>query len=199
MADLNKLIEMLNSPDANTRYDACQGLRVADESSEAAVLALEKATQDNDSGVAERARAALQSDVHQMMLRKMRRAEMTADDRLAQAAESHRSRGKVYNTQQEKQIDFAIGSIGWFVIMSVIWLLIILSQGTGEFVVLCTMPILLLANIVLLIVLAFTRRWMALGMLSMLTANLLVGLLFRPGSSSLCAVPFIIDYYPGFW
>jgi hypothetical protein len=73
MTDLDKYLSMLKSPKADTRYDACEELRVATESSPEVILALEEAAQDEDESVAERARSALAADVHRQMGIKMGR------------------------------------------------------------------------------------------------------------------------------
>jgi len=65
---LDKYIQMLNSSKADTRFDGCEQLRVARESSEAAVLALEKVTQDKEKWVADAAKNALDAEVHQETL-----------------------------------------------------------------------------------------------------------------------------------
>jgi hypothetical protein len=67
MTDLDKYLNMLKSPKADTRYDACEELRLATESSPEIILALIEATQDENEDVAGRARQALGSDVHQRM------------------------------------------------------------------------------------------------------------------------------------
>jgi hypothetical protein len=64
MLNLDKFIQMLNSPKADTRYDGCEQLRVAGESSVAAVLALEKVTHDKEKWVADAAKHALDADIH---------------------------------------------------------------------------------------------------------------------------------------
>ena len=74
MSSLETYLEMLSSPRADTRYDACEGLRAADESSESVVLALEKAINDPSADVADAAKKALHAVVHQEMLEKMGRA-----------------------------------------------------------------------------------------------------------------------------
>jgi hypothetical protein len=74
MTDLDKYLNMLKSPKVSVRYDACEELRVATESSPEAILALEDATKDKDEFVAERAQKALAADVHQRMGVKMGRA-----------------------------------------------------------------------------------------------------------------------------
>jgi len=78
MTDLDKYLNMLKSPKADTRYSACEELRVATKSSPEVILALEEATQDKDEYVAERAKKALESDVHLLMARKMGRYSPTA-------------------------------------------------------------------------------------------------------------------------
>jgi hypothetical protein len=74
MTDLDKTLNMLKSPKADTRYDACEELRVATESNPEVVLALEEASQDEEEYVAERARSALAADVHRRMGVKMGRS-----------------------------------------------------------------------------------------------------------------------------
>jgi hypothetical protein len=67
MYSKEKLLEMLSSEKASTRYDACEWLWVSQESSPEIVTALEKATHDLDKEVAEIAKLALQTDVHHQM------------------------------------------------------------------------------------------------------------------------------------
>jgi len=62
-----KLLEMLSSKKASERYEACERLRASKESSPEIVTALEKATHDEDKDIAERAKLALQADVHHQM------------------------------------------------------------------------------------------------------------------------------------
>jgi hypothetical protein len=62
-----KLLEMLSSEKASTRYDACEWLRVSQESSPEIIHALEKASRDPNKDVSERANIALKSDVHHQM------------------------------------------------------------------------------------------------------------------------------------
>jgi hypothetical protein len=59
MSNLEKHLKMLESEKASVRYDACEELRVATESSPEIILALERAQNDKDAHVAERANAAL--------------------------------------------------------------------------------------------------------------------------------------------
>ena len=65
---LGQFVEMLQSHKATTRYTGCEELRLAKESGEKAVQALEKALQDEDPLVADAAQRALSAEVHQQML-----------------------------------------------------------------------------------------------------------------------------------
>ena len=90
---------------------------------------------------------------------------------------------KTYTTGREKAIDFAIGFVGWFVVNGVLYAgsIALLSQFTSESIP-DSLPLLFLAalplliNVGALILLAFTRRWIALGALAAF-ALLLVGAL----------------------
>jgi len=64
MYTTEKLLKMITSHKASVRYDACEWIRVRQESSPELVRALERATYDDDKEVAERAKYALQADVH---------------------------------------------------------------------------------------------------------------------------------------
>ena len=66
-----KLLEMLSSKKASVRYEACEWIRVSQESSPRIIKALEKVSRDSDEEVAERATLALQADVHHQMAVKM--------------------------------------------------------------------------------------------------------------------------------
>ncbi|NJD59363.1 MAG: hypothetical protein C3F13_07190 [Anaerolineales bacterium] len=67
MYSREKLLEMLTSNKPSVRYEACEWIRVSQESSPEIVIALEKATHDVDKEVTERATLALQADVHHQM------------------------------------------------------------------------------------------------------------------------------------
>jgi uncharacterized protein YbjQ (UPF0145 family) len=74
MSTFDKFLQMLNSPNASTRYDACEQLRIANESSEQIVIALEKSLEDKDPDVADAAMRALKAEIHQQILAKLGRA-----------------------------------------------------------------------------------------------------------------------------
>jgi hypothetical protein len=59
VAELDKLLLMLNSPKASTRFDACEELRVGESIPEDAVAALKALLEDTDPTVADAARRAL--------------------------------------------------------------------------------------------------------------------------------------------
>jgi uncharacterized protein YbjQ (UPF0145 family) len=83
MTHLDKLVEMLSSPNAGKRYDACEELRVTGESSVAAVTALEHALNDTDHEVAERAKRALIADVHRAVLLQLGRPLLPTPEEIA--------------------------------------------------------------------------------------------------------------------
>lgn len=63
----DKFLEMLTSQNKSVRSKACEWLRTRQESSPEIVRALERASYDGDKEVAERAKYALQADVHHQM------------------------------------------------------------------------------------------------------------------------------------
>jgi hypothetical protein len=89
---------------------------------------------------------------------------------------------KVYTTRQEKVLDFVIGFVGWFLVNGLLYgCSLVILQGMDSSmpdplpaVLLGLVP--LLVNIGALIFFAFTRRWIALGMLAAF-ALVLVGVL----------------------
>lgn len=63
-----KCLEMLKNPKAYKRYEACEELRVGDNSNEKVVDALEKLTNDPDPEVAYAAVRALNSEANKAVL-----------------------------------------------------------------------------------------------------------------------------------
>jgi len=92
---------------------------------------------------------------------------------------------KIYATRNEKILDFVIGFVGWCLINGLMYacsLVIVSNLDTQQdtlSIVLLVIP--LIINIVALILLAMTRRWIALGALAafglLLLGTLLIGLL----------------------
>lgn len=110
--------------------------------------------------------------------------------------EADKGRTKKVYTTREKQIDFAIGFGGWLVIGGILWLFGMRPSGSpyySEGVFLCIAPVYFLSNIVALIVLAFTRRWIALGLLSVLGVNLVISLALHTSYAGVCTVPVFIS------
>jgi uncharacterized protein YbjQ (UPF0145 family) len=68
---LDKYIEMLSSKRAETRFDACEELRVGRETSVEAVRALEKTTRDPEKWVADAALHALEADIHYEIVKQL--------------------------------------------------------------------------------------------------------------------------------
>src|SRR5690242_11101395 len=93
---------------------------------------------------------------------------------------------KVYTTRKEKVIDFVLGFFGWFLVNGLLYGgSILILQAVGSNTSDSTLALLLgliplLVNIAALIFFAFTRRWIALGILAafalMLVAVLLIGI-----------------------
>lgn len=93
---------------------------------------------------------------------------------------------KIYTTRNEKILDFVIGFVGWYVLNGVLYAALIFivqampgdSQDSVVGLMLVGLP--LLINIVALTLLAFTRRWIALGALAafglLLVGALILGL-----------------------
>lgn len=102
---------------------------------------------------------------------------------------------------RKKLIGFAAGFGGWFVIGSVVWTVLSLFAAQGEgaslLITIFVMPILFGVNLTVLIVLAFKRRWIALGMLSALALNLVVSILIQAIFMGTCAVPVPVYALPG--
>ena len=90
---------------------------------------------------------------------------------------------------QEKRIELLIGFIGWFVINGVLW---VIASGTPVGIA-YGIPNLILfpANVLVLIILARTRRWVALGVLIALAVNLLITLIMGVAFEGLCFIPFL--------
>jgi hypothetical protein len=94
---------------------------------------------------------------------------------------------KAYATRNEKVLDFVLGFVGWFLVNGLLYgcSIVILQVGLFETsdsllaVLLGLLPLLL--NIAVVILFAFTRRWIALGILAafalVLLGVLLLGLL----------------------
>jgi hypothetical protein len=79
---------------------------------------------------------------------------------------------KVYTTRSEKVLDFVIGFVGWFVVNGLLYgcsfyILSAMSFNTTSDSIALLLGLLpLLLNIAALILFAFTRRWIALGILA---------------------------------
>lgn len=92
-------------------------------------------------------------------------------------------------TTAQKWRQFWIGFGAWWLINSLIWFPLSGADnlGYGIFFSLLVLPL----NLIVLLVLAFIRRWMALGVLTTYGVNLLVSVLYRPfDMNGICWVPF---------
>jgi hypothetical protein len=113
MTDFDKYLNMLKSPKVSVRYDACEELRVATESSPEVIFALEEAAQDEDEYVAERARLALVADVHRPMARKMGRSWVISEME-AQAQTEQEPEQSALKINRLAIISLVLGIVGIF-------------------------------------------------------------------------------------
>jgi len=92
---------------------------------------------------------------------------------------------KIYTTRNEKILDFVIGFVGWCLInglmyaCSFMFLTYVSVEQDAQAIALLVVP--LIVNVIGLILLGMTRRWIALGALAafalLLVGVLLIGLL----------------------
>ena len=104
-------------------------------------------------------------------------------------------------TRKEKIRDFLIGFAGWWIITGLVWLGV--TRGTfsvpsriwSELLALFELVFLLLfflTQLIALIILAFRRGWIALGMLSAIALNLTITLLVGMTQNAFCFAPFFV-------
>lgn len=92
-------------------------------------------------------------------------------------------KGRTYETRSEKRRDLLIGFFGWFLINGLIWVPFIRMP---DFLIV-SFPL----NVIALIILAFLRRWISLGMLAAFALNLAIELILGLGWGGACfGVPF---------
>jgi tetratricopeptide (TPR) repeat protein len=108
-----KLLEMLASDKSSVRYDACEWIRVSQESSPEIINALVKASHDQDKEVAERANLTLQADIHHQMAIKMGIVELDiATEPVIPTSPSETMAIGEINPSAEEELKAYIGS-GW--------------------------------------------------------------------------------------
>ncbi len=95
---------MLDSTKANTRYDACEQLRITSESKEQVVLALEKLVRDKDPDVADAAQRALRAEAHQEVLAKLGRTIPKSNAELLAETLRDRERENEIKANEEKKV-----------------------------------------------------------------------------------------------
>lgn len=71
MSEIDRILAQLESPNADKRFDACELLRVSNESSEAIVNALIKVMHDQNPDVADAAKRAFEANAHHQMAIKL--------------------------------------------------------------------------------------------------------------------------------
>jgi hypothetical protein len=104
-------------------------------------------------------------------------------------------------TRNEKIRDFLIGFVGWWIISGLVWLgatnatFTLPSRLWTELLALFQLLFLLLfflTQLIALILFAFRRGWIALGMLSAIALNLTVSLLVGMTQNAFCFAPFFV-------
>jgi MFS family permease len=103
---------------------------------------------------------------------------------------------------------FLIGFVGWFVINSVLAMFlggVILGPGllsgpstSSDYTFICPGALLLLLSIVIMIIAAFKRSMIALGIVAAYAANIAITLVIGVGYASICGVPFYSNAFPPF-
>ena len=163
-----KLLEDLRSEDAYRRRMAAETIgeqKLADERLVDVLKTL--ASQDSNSVVRSAARSAL----NQLGV------ELPGEEALPKP-ESERPP----ISPDEKRRDFLIGFFGWWTINVVLWELL-----RGDiFANLFVFPV----NVLVLIILAFRRGWMALGILSAFGVNFVIASILGLSFNAICWIPF---------
>ncbi len=96
-------------------------------------------------------------------------------------------------SRNEKTRDFLIGFLGWFLVNGLVWAVITeriggeLGQYSFIFGIFVLPP-----NLLALVILAFARRWVALGLLVAYAANFALALLAGAFINGVCWFPFYI-------
>ena len=116
-------------------------------------------------------------------------------------AEGTSNKPKKQLTRNEKIRDFLFGFVGWWIISGLVWLGVtkgnfsIPSRIWSELLALFELVFLLLfflTQLIALIILAFRRGWIALGMLSAIAMNIVITLLIGLTQNAFCFAPFFI-------
>ena len=100
---------------------------------------------------------------------------------------------KQWLTDNGKRVRFAIGFVGWWVAFSLV-LVLLIGGGQGSLAIydwIFVFPV----QVIVLIILAFKQRQVALGMLSAIALNLVLSLLRGAVVSAVCFIPLWSPYY----
>ncbi|HEX9837736.1 MAG TPA: hypothetical protein VGA72_00240 [Anaerolineales bacterium] len=116
-------------------------------------------------------------------------------------AEGTSNKPKKQLTRNEIIRDFLIGFVGWWIISGLVWLGVTNATFTlpsriwNELLALFELIFLLLfflTQLIALILLAFRRGWIALGMLSAIALNLMITLFIGLTQNAFCFAPFFV-------
>lgn len=100
-------------------------------------------------------------------------------------------------TRNEKIRDFLSGFAGWWVINGLVWLGVssdyLNTMGESALLVfICVVPAFYLGQLIALIILAYRRGWIALGVTSAIALNLVITLVAGLTMNATCFVPFFV-------
>lgn len=91
--------------------------------------------------------------------------------------------------KKQQWIQFAAGFLGWFILYGLFWLGLMQTDPGGSFILnLCLLPL----NVFLMIYLAVKKktRFIGLGILAAMAANMIILLVMGAGMIATCNIPF---------
>jgi hypothetical protein len=76
---------------------------------------------------------------------------------------------------RRNRLDFMVGFIGWFILNSLAWFLLVrFADYLSGIIAFEMMPLTLLVNVIMVVLLSLIRRWLGLGMVVALALALLI-------------------------
>jgi hypothetical protein len=177
--EVETLLKQLASPNEKDRISAVRKLGALSAREPRVIAALEElAAREPYSSVVEQVGTTLRSLGHPHPVWE------------SQKSSSSPAYEKSYATIRERTFDLLIGFVGWSAINSLIWM--ILRSGDCSYGCIGFNLLLFPINLVILIVLAFARRWLAMGMLIAIAINFAIALAMGALLNALCAIPFFV-------
>jgi hypothetical protein len=179
--EMQQLLDRLRSPNGQDRFDGVEKAIELGLDDRRVIGALkELAAHDPDGKVADAASVALHI------------SGQPPPPLVEQKPPAATEQGKRPKTRNEKIFGFAIGFAAWFAVNGGIWLLLLNGHDLNFGLNVILNILLLPANLVALLILAFSQRWVALGVLSAIAANLVIALVIGSTFNGVCAIPFFV-------